>query len=141
MGNRVFDTLPDSLPELVIDMGDKTYARRLAVVLVDANGNVERVVSLGRAGAAASKPVVLSTEDKAALDLAAGVYRRAEDVGATPGHAILINPEAAGAVTLTLSGGGTISVKVGTGSVILPFAVTAASAGTTGATFKSLFMT
>jgi len=68
------------------------------------------------------------------------VYRRAAAVSATAGQGVLITAALAGTVVLTLAGGGTATMTVMVGSTILPFAVTAAAAGTsTGATFQSLF--
>lgn len=71
----------------------------------------------------------------------AGTYNRAAAVNATPGNALWVqNVTTAGTISVTLSGGGTLTPTVGLGSTILPFGVTAASLGTAvGGTFNSLF--
>jgi len=69
-----------------------------------------------------------------------GTLNRAAAVGATAGDAILISGvTTAGTVTLTLVGGGSVTVNVPLGSTILNFGATAVNLGSTGGTAQSLF--
>lgn len=111
MADKTFSGGIPFAPETARDMGDGTYARVVA----------------------------LAASDRSAI---AGVYRRSTAVGATPGDGLLISGvTTAGAVTITLAGGGSISVNVPVGSTVLPFSATAVNVGTTGGTASSLFFT
>jgi len=105
-----------------------------------ATGNPQTGLAPGRAPAAASVPVVLSSEDFARISQ---TYRRATAVGATAGDAVLVTGvTTAGTVSLTLANGGTAVVSVPIGSTVLPFSATAAALGSAvGGTFQSLFFT
>lgn len=68
------------------------------------------------------------------------IYTRAAAVSATAGDALFISGvTTAGAVTVTLANGGSLSVSVPLGSTLLPFSATAVNMGTTGGTAQSLF--
>lgn len=100
------------LPEMMVDMSDGTFARRM-----------------------------VSVSDAATASASAGIYRRAAAVSATAGDGVIVTGvTTAGTVTLTLQNGGTLTVSVPLGSTILPLGVTAAALGTAvGGTFQSLF--
>lgn len=85
----------------------------------------------------------LSAADRAALASAAGVYRRAAAVSATPGDGLLISgTTTAGTITVGLGGGGSITINVPVGSTILPLGAVSAALGTAqGGSFQSLFFT
>lgn len=116
MADKTFTSGSGSnLPERWIDNGDGTFSRRYSVAL--------------------------SASDRTALDKAGAVYRRAASVGATAGDGLIVTGvTTAGTVTITLAGGGSLTVSVPLGSTILPFAATAAALGTAvGGSFQSLF--
>lgn len=94
-------------------------------------------------GTRRSAPVVVSKSISSDLASAAGVYRRATAVSATASDGVLVSGvTTAGTITLTLAGGGSVTVNVPLGSTILPFSVTAAALGSAvGGTFQSLFFT
>lgn len=100
------------LPEMMVDMADGTFARRM-----------------------------VSVSDSATASASAGIYRRAAAVSATAGDGVIVTGvTTAGTVTLTLQNGGSLTVSVPLGSTILPLGVTAAALGTAvGGTFQSLF--
>lgn len=127
-----------ALPEKAVDMGDGTYARRVAAVSVSSAGAVQDGLPAGRAAPGASVPVAPDTVALAGINQ---TYTRAAAVGATAGNAVLVTGvTTAGTVTLTLSGGGTVTINAPLGSSIWPFAATAAALGTAvGGTFQSLF--
>ena len=101
-------------------------ANPLPVASYSSSGTENTALPPGRAAAASSVPVVLSTEDKAALDAASGVYTNAVAyAGATTaGKAIAVRMSVAGSVTVTFSGGGTMIVDVPIGTTQLPYAAT-----------------
>lgn len=121
--------------------GNVQDADVVVAISLDATGVPATALPAGRASSSASVPTVLSNEDKLALYRAGGAYRRATAVGATAGDAVLVTGvTTAGTVTLTLAGGGSVSISVPLGSSILPFAAIAAALGTAaGGTFQSLF--
>lgn len=110
------------------------------VVIGNPDGSSQSALPPGRATAANSVPVALSSEDYARLSQ---TYRRAAAVNAGAGDAVFVTGvTTAGTVTLTLSGGGTVTVSVPIGSSTLPFSATAAALGTAvGGTFQNLFFT
>lgn len=57
----------NNLSETMKDMGNGTFARVVAAASVNADGSSQTALPPGRAAASASVPVVLSTEDLAAL--------------------------------------------------------------------------
>jgi hypothetical protein len=115
-------------------------AKVVVAVQLDSSGNPQTGLAPGRAPAAASVPVVLSSEDFARISQ---TYRRATAVGATAGDAVLVTGvTTAGTVSLTLANGGTAVISVPIGSTVLPFSATAAALGSAvGGTFQSLFFT
>lgn len=74
---------------------------------------------------------------------AAGIYRRAAAVSATPGDGVIVTGvTTAGTVSLTLQNGGTLVISVPLGSTLLPLGVVSATLGTAvGGAFQSLFFT
>lgn len=114
-------------------------ANPITVAQSDGAGGVSTGLPPGRAAAASSVPVVLSTEDFARVSQ---TYRRATAVG-TAGDAVFVtNVTTAGTVTFTLVNGGSLTVNVPLGTSIFPFSVTAAALGTAvGGTFQTLFFT
>lgn len=97
---------------------------------------------LDETGQRRAAQVVVTRGAAADLAAAAGVYRRSATVGATAGDGLFISGvTTAGAITVTLAGGGSLSVNVPLGSTILPLAATAVTLGTTGGAAQSLFFT
>lgn len=129
-----------ALPEMAVDAGDGTFMRKVATVAVSGSGTAVPANPNGRADQSASAPVAI---DNAALAGVNQTYTRAAAVGATAGNAVLVTGvTTAGTVTLTLVGGGSVTLNVPLGSSIWPFGATAAALGTAlGGTFQSLFFT
>lgn len=94
----------------------------LHVLAANADGSAK---PQGRAAAASSSPVVLSNEDKAALDAAMEYYTTvAVYAGATTaGRAVAIIATVAGTATLTLVSG-SITIPIAVGLTLVPFACT-----------------
>lgn len=138
MADQVINSGAKTLNEKWVDMGDGTHARRVAASSVNADGSQQTALPPGRAAAANSVPTVMSNEDYAAIRQ---TYRRAAAVGPTAGDAVIVSGvTTAGTITLTLAGGGSVTLSVPLGSSVLPFAATAAALGTAvGGTFQSLF--
>lgn len=116
-----------------------TAANPLVTSASDGAGGTATGLPPGRAAAASSVPVVLSTEDFARVSQ---TYRRAAAVG-TAGDAVIVTGiTTAGTVTFTLVNGGSLTVSVPLGTSIFPFSITAAALGTAvGGTFQTLFFT
>ncbi len=138
MANKVFNSGAGSSPEMWLEQPDGTFAQRVATVSVDpTTGTAQTALPPGRAAAASSVPVVLSTEDFARVSQ---TYRRATAVGTAGDAVIVTGVTTAGTVTFTLATSGTVTVSVPLGTSIFPFSVTAAALGTAvGGTFQSLF--
>lgn len=115
------------ISEKAKEMADGTFARILATIVLNADGSIQAMLPPGRAAAASSAPVVLSNEDKAALDAANGGYSTAAAyvIGTTrtPGRGILASVTTAGSAIFTF-GGVAITVPLAVGPTILPLAVT-----------------
>lgn len=116
-----------------------TAANPLVTSASDGSGGTATGLPPGRAAAASSVPVVLSTEDFARVSQ---TYRRATAVG-TAGDAVFVTGvTTAGTVTFTLVNGGSLTVSVPLGTSIFPFSITAAALGTAvGGIFQTLFFT
>ncbi len=101
-----------AIPKKARDMGDGTFAEVVATVP--------------------------SASTQAAINQ---TYTRSVVGASGTGNAILVaNVTTAGTVSLTLSGGGTVTINVPLGSSIWPFSTTAATLGTAvGATFNTLY--
>ncbi len=145
MADRLIDHSHGLLGLIIPGRPDGAMALKVQSVAADGSAPASALPP-GRADATASAPAVLSTQDKAALDMASGTYTGAP-TAYTPGAAdiaagrgISILATAAGNVSLKLSSGDTLVVAVGTGSALLPFAVVAVNtAGTTAtATYTKL---
>lgn len=98
----------------------------IKAISIGSDGTEQDGLPPGRAAAADSVPVALSTEDKTALDAASGVYTNAVAYAGptTAGRGIAVRMSVAGSVTVTMSGGGTIVVDAPIGTSIFPLAAT-----------------
>lgn len=100
------------------------------ISVLDSTGstvNIEQPLAPGRAAASASKPVALSNEDKAALDLLASTGTEYETVAASQTDQVLGAAGAAGDVLTSLlivpatTSPGAVSIKDGSGSAVTVF--------------------
>lgn len=111
----------------------------ITVAQSDGAGGTATGLPPGRAAAASSVPVVLSTEDFARVSQ---TYRRSAAVGTAGDAVIVTGVTTAGTVTFTLVNTGSLTVNVPLGTSIFPFSVTAAALGTAvGGAFQTLFFT
>ena len=122
--------------------GVKSTAELVATVAVDpATGTAQTALPPGRAAAASSVPVVLSTEDKTSLDAANSGYSTAiiyvNNTARAAGRGILANISTGGTATLTF-GGVDIAFTFAVGPTILPLAVTKTVLGTAVGSFYAI---
>lgn len=122
--------------------GAKRTAELVGTVSIDpATGTAQTGLPPGRAAAAASVPVVLSTEDKTSLDAANSGYNTASiyvnNTARAAGRGILANISTGGTATLTF-GGVDIQFTFAVGPTILPLAITKTVLGTAVGSFYAI---
>lgn len=129
------------------DLSDGTipnvYGKPEVVKAIGMNmdGTTQTGLPPGRAAAASSVPVALSTEDKTALDAANSGYSTASiyvnNTVRAAGRGILANISTGGTATLTF-GGVDIAFTFAVGPTILPLAVTKTVLGTAVGSFYAI---
>lgn len=124
------------------DAGTRESVKVVKTIAINpTTGATQTALSPGRAAAASSVPVVLSTEDKTALDAANSGYSTASaytnNTVRAAGRGILANITTAGTATLTF-GGADIQFTFVVGPTILPLAITKTVLGTAAGTFYAI---
>ncbi len=127
--------------QYVNEQGTTLPIRVVKSIAIKADGSAAPDPAVGRQSAAASAPVVLSNEDKAALDAASSGYTTPSIyVNNTPraaGRGILAVITTAGTATWTF-GGVDIQFTLAVGPTILPLAITKTVLGTAVGSFYAI---
>lgn len=112
--------------------GNKTAEDVAVYGIGGSDGTQATFLPPGRAAQTASVPVVVSNEDKLALDRAAGVYQNgvAYAGATTKGDGVAFSITGAGTVIFAMAGGGTVTLAFPIGSYVVNFACTNVTAGT-----------
>ena len=125
------------------EAGQRQGVAVVKTIAIDpSTGSSQSGLPAGRAAAASSVPVALSTEDKGALDAAksnytvnGGVY--VNNTARAAGNGILAIITTAGTATLTF-GGVDVSFTFAVGPTILPLAITKTALGTAAGSFYAI---